>query len=253
MTITPERLAELRTYVTTLWRRCRANPRPEVGEEANLEDLLTLLEQRGMTSAEAGEIYPLHERIQGVYTRQGRAAVCGIPDDSHNCDQMACSSVEHVLARVPHIVDEKPCATCDGEPRGVLIDVVSGKPVKPLERTYGAEWRPCPDCGERKAVVDGLEKLKTWPGYLHAPERNRVFDRAIALLSQEGWPQVPGGDDVVAASDFDAVVQERDQLRKQVEEQKQWMRHKQTCVYYAAWDGTVPPCSCGLSAYLGEG
>jgi hypothetical protein len=55
---------------------------------------------------------------------------------------------------------------------------------------------------------------------------------------------------MVMASDFDAVVQE---LRKQVEEQKQWMRHKQNCVYYAAWDGTVPPCSCGLSAYLGEG
>jgi uncharacterized membrane protein YccC len=58
---------------------------------------------------------------------------------------------------------------------------------------------------------------------------------------------------VVLATAYDSVAQERDQLRKQVEEQKQWMRHKQTCVYYAAWDGTVPPCSCGLSAYLGEG
>jgi hypothetical protein len=94
---------------------------------------------------------------------------------------------------------------------------------------------------------------------------------------------------MVRASDYDQVVQERDQLRKQVlrignfdvyefssglairdadglvaamhpmrwlelrkqvEEQKQWMRHKQTCVYYAAWDGTVPPCSCGLKQAL---
>jgi hypothetical protein len=142
---------------------------------------------RGMTSAEAGE--PLHERIQAVYTRQGRAAVCGTPDDLHNCDQMACSSIEHVLARVPHIVDEKPCATCDGEPRGVLIDVVSGKPVKPLERTYGAEWRPCPDCGERKAVVEGncgLRKLLSLLRENKLGQFCRDLNRAIALLSQEG-------------------------------------------------------------------
>lgn len=44
---------------------------------------------------------------QHVYTRGGRAAVCGIPGDDHNCDEMGCPSVEHVLYRLPHSDDEK--------------------------------------------------------------------------------------------------------------------------------------------------
>lgn len=35
----------------------------------------------------------------------------------------------------------------------------------------------------REQVVEGLSRLKTWPGYLHAPEREKLFDAAIALLS----------------------------------------------------------------------
>lgn len=44
--------------------------------------------------------------IQHVYTRGGQAAVAGIPDAYHDCDNMRCSSLEHIIARVPHTVDE---------------------------------------------------------------------------------------------------------------------------------------------------
>jgi hypothetical protein len=44
---------------------------------------------------------------QHVYTRGGRAAVTGIPGQDHNCDEMSCSSIEHVLFRLPHSDDEK--------------------------------------------------------------------------------------------------------------------------------------------------
>jgi hypothetical protein len=46
--------------------------------------------------------------IQHVYTRGGRAAVTGIPGPDHNCDAMGCSSLEHVIVRVPHTTDESP-------------------------------------------------------------------------------------------------------------------------------------------------
>ena len=46
--------------------------------------------------------------IQRVYTRAGQAAVAGIPDVYHDCDAMRCSSLEHIIARVPHTVDESP-------------------------------------------------------------------------------------------------------------------------------------------------
>lgn len=44
---------------------------------------------------------------QHVYTRGDRAVVCGIPGEDHNCDEMSCPSVEHVLYRLPHTPDEK--------------------------------------------------------------------------------------------------------------------------------------------------
>lgn len=44
--------------------------------------------------------------VQHVYTREGRAAVAGIPGQDHDCDAMSCSSLEHIIARVPHTVDE---------------------------------------------------------------------------------------------------------------------------------------------------
>jgi hypothetical protein len=31
----------------------------------------------------------------------GMVYIYGIPDDSHNCDEMGCSSVAHIIARVP--------------------------------------------------------------------------------------------------------------------------------------------------------
>lgn len=55
---------------------------------------------------------------QAVYTRAGRAAVCGIPDDDHDCDAMGCSTLEHVLFRVPHVVDEKPVRVMQKEDIG---------------------------------------------------------------------------------------------------------------------------------------
>lgn len=115
---------------------------------------------------------PLHERIQHVYTRNGRAVVCGIPDDSHNCDQMACSSVEHVLARVEHSVDEKPARDAmtdwrNGENMAVqnkrpsfeeLVDVVTGKPIDPMKRTYGGVTQEQFDASKDESLRAALEK-----------------------------------------------------------------------------------------------
>jgi len=63
--------------------------------------------------------------IQAVYTRGGKALVCGRPgtysnlpdedDRHHNCDAMGCSSIEHVLWRGPLTVDEPPETTRGGE------------------------------------------------------------------------------------------------------------------------------------------
>lgn len=103
------------------------------------------------TSSGEGE----RQVIQSVYTRSGKAVVCGIPDESHNCDEMACSSVEHILWRGPHIVDEKPARDPmtdwrNGENMAVqnkrpsfdeLVDVVTGEPLHPMKRTYGGVTR----------------------------------------------------------------------------------------------------------------
>jgi hypothetical protein len=45
------------------------------------------------------------------------------------------------------------------------------------------------------------------------------------------------------------------ELRKQVEEQKQFMSHKDGChsVNFHYPNGDPGKCDCGLSAYLGEG
>lgn len=39
--------------------------------------------------------------VTGIYVSADEIVVCGIPnedDEEHNCDQMGCSSVSHVLA-----------------------------------------------------------------------------------------------------------------------------------------------------------
>ena len=50
------------------------------------------------------EGYKEVENITGVYIdkRDGEIVVCGIPDEedeNHDCDQMGCSSISHVLYR----------------------------------------------------------------------------------------------------------------------------------------------------------
>lgn len=148
---------------------------------------------------------PTHERIQHVYTRAGRAVVCGIPDDSHNCDQMACSSVEHILARVPHTVDEKPARDAmtdwrNGENMAVqnsrsafvdLVDAVTGKPIDPMKRTYGGVTREQFDAARSAAVVeqaaderkDIVRDLKILRTALSSYTNIGIVNRAIVALS----------------------------------------------------------------------
>ena len=43
---------------------------------------------------------------------------------------------------------------------------------------------------ENDELIASIEKLKTWPGYLRAPERNEVFDKIILRLrtsAAQGW------------------------------------------------------------------
>jgi hypothetical protein len=161
---------------------------------------------------------PIHERIQAVYTRAGRAAVCGIPDDSHNCDEMACSSVQHILARVPHIVDEKPAREPmtdwltdwrNGENMAVqnkrpsfeeLVDVVTGEPLHPMKRTYGGVTREQFEAAQRAAerpsppqddIVAELlrEAASTQPAITQfglVAIHRKLLDRAIAALGEKG-------------------------------------------------------------------
>lgn len=97
-----------------------------------------------------------HQVIQAVYTRSGRAVVCGIPSADHNCDEMGCPSTEHVLWRGPHIIDEKPSRDPmtdwrNGENMAAqnkqrpafedLVDIDTGEPLDPMKRTRGGVTR----------------------------------------------------------------------------------------------------------------
>ena len=87
---------------------------------------------------------PVAEQIQYVATRNGRAVICGIPAESHNCDEMGCSSVEHVLYRVPHVSEE----TSSPALRWVTVP------------TSACAWSECTDpddCARRGYCKDWLE------------------------------------------------------------------------------------------------
>ncbi len=75
---------------------------------------------------------------------------------------------------------DKDCPRCTArapaaELGAPLSDLVHRGP--PPQTTFAAQ-----PAAEREGVIEGLRKLQTWPGYLDADERKKLFDRAIELL-----------------------------------------------------------------------
>lgn len=56
-------------------------------------------------------------------------------------------------------------------------------------------------------LIASIEKLKTWPGYLNAQERNDVFDQIIARLRSAPSPQEPAaGERIYTKADVEAMI-----------------------------------------------
>ncbi len=79
---------------------------------------------------------------------------------------------------------------------------------------YGAVSERVSDEPTRDEMISSLERLKTWPGYLHAAERNRMFDaivkhlRSLGSSAEKGEPWTLVTKHHITDDDFDRIIGE---------------------------------------------
>jgi hypothetical protein len=152
--------------------------------------------------------------IQAVYTRAGKALVCGrpgtyndLPDDDerhHNCDAMGCSSIEHVLWRGPLTVDEPSVETGEGResPDSVSVDAAANLIEGIAERHPRALNEQ-----ERGHLMDAAWLLRETGARLMEAERN--CDTFLGALSPTTSGDLTLIDDLEAALDQQIYDQQK--------------------------------------------